>query len=785
MSIFGITVLYNSTVTYDMADHIKKLTANHWGIGVATVSNDRVISVDGHDTDPAPSQINQNIPGSLHGAARILRPAIRKSWLEGNRFAMPRGRDSFVEVSWDQALDTIAGEVTRVRNDHGNSSIFAGSYGWSSAGRFHHAQSQLKRFLNSQGGFVRSEGNYSYNAALELLPHIVGSFRQHVAKATRWSVIAQHTDLVVMFGGMAQRNTQVSDGGVSKHRFAANLETCAQAGVQFVNISPLRSDAADVLKAEWMPVPPGSDTALMMGLAYTLLSEDLCDHAFLAEYTVGFEAFAAYLSGDADKQPKDPEWAAERTGITPDSIRALARRMATGRTMINVAAGVQRADYGEQPLWMAVALAAMLGQIGLPGGGYTIGYGVNANIGNIERPFRWGSFSQGTNAVSDVIPVAMISEMLLNPKGAYSYQGQTHNFPDARLVWWAGGNPFHHHQDLNKLHRAFQTPETIIVNEVNWTATARHADIVLPVAASQERTDFGAGKSDNALIPMPQLISPRGEARVEYEIYTDLASRLGHAEAFTEGKSSDAWLQEIWETTRSRARESGADLPPWQDFLDGDVIYLEDPSPDQVFLADFRADPVKAALPTPSGKIELFSETIAGFGLNDCLAHPTWFVPRDVAAGMQRDYPLFLLSGQPKTRLHSQLDNGAYSLSHKISGREPVLIHPQDAAQRGIAEGDIVELFNARGRCLAGARVSDEVSRGCVFLWTGAWFDPDFTAPQARDRHGNPNVLTHDHRTSSLTQSPAAHSALIEVRLFEGVLPSIQAHDPPSFEPMA
>ena len=140
-----------------------------------------------------------------------------------------------------------------------------------------------------------------------------------------------------------------------------------------------------------------------------------------------------------------------------------------------------------------------------------------------------------------------------------------------------------------------------------------------------------------------------------------------------------------------------------------------------------------------------------------------------------------MLSGQPKTRLHSQLDNGAYSLSHKIAGREPVLIHPDDAAANDIKDGDVVEIFNGRGRCLAGAKVTDEIMQGCVFLWTGAWFDPDFDAPQARDRHGNPNVLTHDLRTSSLTQSPAAHSAMVQLRKFDGPLPAIEAHTPPSF----
>jgi biotin/methionine sulfoxide reductase len=608
------------------------------------------------------------------------------------------------------------------------------------------------------------------------MPYIVGSFRSHVAQATRWSVIAKHSDLVVMFGGMAKRNTQVSDGGVARHRMRDNLAACAKAGVSFVNISPMRSDAEDMLQAQWMPAHPGSDTALMLGLAHVLYRDGLHDAAFLERYTVGFDRFESYLTGATDSIAKTPGWAADHCGIAAREIEKLARRMAQGRTMIAVAAGVQRTDFGEQPMWMAITLAAMLGQIGLPGGGYTVGYGANANIGNIERLFRWGTMPQGKNPVADFIPVAMISEMLLHPGTPYSYSGETRILPHARLVWWAGGNPFHHHQDLARLHRAFQTPETVIVNEINWTATARHADIVLPVAAAQERLDFGAGKSDNALVPMPKLVDPVGEARIEYDIYVDLAARLGNAEEFTQGRSAEDWTRHIWAQTQETARDAGVTLPDWDVFITGDIVQVPDPSPNQVFLADFRADPDANPLPTPSGRIEIFSEQIASFKLADCPGHPTWFAPRDKAAGTGAFY---LLSGQPQTRLHSQLDNGAYSLSLKIKGREPILIHPDDAHQLGISDGDIVELSNARGRCLAGARITDAVRTGCLFLWTGAWWDPDFDAPQARDQHGNPNALTHDLRTSHLSQSPASHSARVFLARFDEPLSDVEAHSPP------
>ncbi len=764
-----------------MPNDTSVLTASHWGAGLAEVIDGQVSAIHPHPDDPQPSRINENIAGSLHGSARVRRPAVRKGYLDNGPGAGngERGKDRFVEVSWTKALNLVADELNRVRSEYGNGAIYAGSYGWASAGRFHHAQSQLKRFLNTIGGFVRSEGNYSYNAALVLMPYIVGNFRDHVKRATRWSTVAKEGRLVVMFGGVPVRNGQVSGGGLAVHRLGDELAKCAAAGVEFVNFSPLRTDASEELQAEWHPPRPGSDSAIMMGLAHTLLVENLYDKAFVGRYTVGFDTVAAYLTGETDGIVKDADWAAEQSGIAAEPLRQLARRMAAGRTLICTAVGLQRADFGEQPLWMTVVLAAMLGQIGLPGGGFGIGYGADASIGTVDRPVHWPSFPQGANPVDDYIPVAMVSDMLLNPNGAYAYNGEHRVFPDIRMVWWAGGNPFHHHQDLNRLRRAFQRPETIIVNEVNWTATARHADIVLPVAAPPEREDFAAGTQDNALIPMRRIVDPVGEARTEFDIFSALEQRMSSGEAFSRGMSAEEWQQEMWADVQKRAATANITLPGWEDFLAGDVVHLQDPTPDAVYLQAYRENPDANPLETASGKIELACPVIAGFGYRDCPGHPAWLPPREWLGSADRQHPLHLISGQPETRLHSQYDNGAFSRSRKIKGREPVLINPSDAADRNIADGDIVCIHNARGRCLAGAVVTDDIRQGVLFLWTGAWYDPDLGDPDHLERHGNPNVLTHDLRTSHLSQGPAAQSALVQVAKFTGPLPEVRAYDPP------
>ena len=197
--------------------------------------------------------------------------------------------------------------------------------------------------------------------------------------------------------------------------------------------------------------------------------------------------------------------------------------------------------------------------------------------------------------------------------------------------------------------------------------------------------------------------------------------------------------------------------------------------------AALRADPAGRPLPTPSGKIEIASATIAGFGYDDCPGHPAWMEPAEwLGAELAGRFPLHLISNQPYTRLHSQYDNGGYSQDSKVGGREPIRMHPDDAAARGICDGDVVRVFNDRGSCLAGAVLDANVRRSVVQLSTGAWWDPVSPGdPGALDRHGNPNVLTIDKGTSRLAQGPIAQTALVELERYGGVVPPVEAFTPP------
>jgi biotin/methionine sulfoxide reductase len=206
--------------------------------------------------------------------------------------------------------------------------------------------------------------------------------------------------------------------------------------------------------------------------------------------------------------------------------------------------------------------------------------------------------------------------------------------------------------------------------------------------------------------------------------------------------------------------------------VEGDRSHL------RVMLSDFRADPEGAALGTPSGRIELFSETIEGFDLEDCPPHPTWLEPRERLGGAGR-HPLHLVSNQPKTRLHSQLDHGETSVNSKVAGREPIRINPTDATERVIATGDVVRVFNDRGSCLAGAVLDDGIMPGVVQLSTGAWWTP---TEDIDCIHGNPNVLTTDAGSSGLAQGSTAHTCLVEVEKFDGSVPEIDPYATPELK---
>ena len=736
--------------------------SSHWGTYNFSVDKNKKIQLDNWGLDSSPTEFGLGLADAAIDNLRITQPHVRKGWLNNiGKSDGKRGQDEFIPVSWDEAFELASKELLKTKNVYGNSAIYAGSYGWASAGRFHHAKSQVNRFFNLFGGFSSSFQSYSYAAAQTLLPHIIGlDLYTTLEEHTTWNALSEECELILMFGGMPLKNSKVSAGGVGKHVTKLGIKKCFDKGVEFINISPLIDDAPKFLKAQQVPIRPNTDTALMLALAHILIKNQSYDKDFIDKYTVGFDSFSDYVQGKKNNQECSPEWASKITNIPVKTIYELANKIITKKTMISLSWSLQRASRGEQPLWMGITLAAMLGQIGTASGGFGFGYSSVNSTGDSFDKIPWQSLPQGKNKIKDFIPVARVTDMLENPGGEFDYDGKKLTYPDIKLIYWAGGNPFHHHQDLNRLTKAWQKPNTIIVNEIWWNSQARHADIIFPANTALERNDLMLNPRDPTVVANKKAMKSYKNSKTDFEIFSGLSKKLGFLESFTEDRSELDWIKFIWNNS-SKANQKNISFPSFEEFWEKGYFELPAPKIEKIMFNDFRKDPINFPLKTPSGKIEISSETISNFQLSDCFSHPYWFEPYEWLGNID-EYPLHLISNQPTHRLHSQLDNAANSQNSKIKGKEPVMINPSDALDRDIQDGDIVMLFNKRGRVLAGANISDSVMPGVVVLSTGAWFDPDYALNL--ERHGNPNVLTKDVGTSSLSQGPTCHTTLVQVK---------------------
>jgi biotin/methionine sulfoxide reductase len=748
-----------------------KYTAAHWG---AYRFEPGSRTVEPLPDDPAPARIGKGwVSATQDRNTRILSPCVRKGYLAGDG-GKGRGTDSYVPVSWDQALDLAAEALTRVREESGNGAIYGGSYGWSSAGRFHHAQSQMRRFLALAGGYVSSRDTYSHAAAEVLYPYIIGlSNRAFQDQMTALPLVAEHCDLLIAFGGISRRTAQIASSGTSRHEVDPWIANLTQSGVEVITVSPERGD----LPGDWLAIRPGTDTALMLALMGEIELAGRSQTAFLEGYTSGWPQLRAYLLGEQDGVPKTADWAEPITGIPAETIRALATKLPERRSMISLAWSLQRADHGEQPLWAGLALASQLGQIGEPGTGYAFGYGSTTPVGRASRLIPWPSFPVPKNPVNEFIPVARITDMLEKPGSQYTYDGQNRTYPHIDLIWWTGGNPFHHHQDLKRLEDAWRRPSTVIVNDHSWTASARRADIVMPATTPLERDDIMMNRRDPALIYMSAMFTPLGKARDDHAIFAALAKRLGFGDTFTLGRDTQDWLSVLWQQAGEVAKNQGFSLPDFDAFKQMGRFDIPDEHETRIALKAFREDPQANPLGTETGKITLFNQTIADMALPDCPGYPTWIAP--VEGSPVEGNTFHLISGQPDSRLHSQNDAGEESRSSKHRGRERCRLHPVAAQQLGVVEGDILLLSNDRGATLAAVTLHDGIREDCISLPTGAWYDPQMVGQDWLEVHGNPNAVTLDKGCSGLSQGNIAHTCIVKAERWDKPLPEIRAHQAP------
>lgn len=781
------------------------ITATRWGILKAEVKDGKVVN-------SKPWQKTSNIVNSLQNTmpdlvykTRIKAPMVRKSYLENPDSPKPelRGRDEWVEVKYEDAIKLVARELKKTRAQKGANSVFAGSYGWQSTGNMHVSRTLLHRFMNLSGGFVGVLGDYSTGAAQMILPHVVGS-NQVYEQQTSWEVVLESSKIVVLWGANPISTLRVAWSSSDEQGFKY-FEKLRDSGKEIYIIDPLKSVTGHYFegKAKWIQPIPNTDVAMMLGMAYHLYTTNNYDKQFIETYTTGFDKFAAYLKGETDKTPKTPKWASEICGIDEKIIKELAEKFYKNRTMIMGGWGMQRAHHGEQAHWMIVTLASMLGQIGLPGGGFGFSYhyanggaptcaggvigGMNAaSVGIIENDEFKGLANDGkkkddnvaawlANTAAIAFPLARISEALLNPGKTINHNGTKITYPDIDFIYWVGGNPLVHQQDTNRNVKAWRKPRTIVVNEIYWTPTAKMADIVFPTTTQYERNDISmSGDYSNMhIVPMKQVVAKQNGAKDDYQIFTDLckAYAKGLAEAYTNGAKTEMdWIKEYYETAAKAVNSNtalGIEMPKFEDWWAKNEPTEFSPTPESleyVTFKDFRDDPILNALGTPSGLIEIYSETIAKMGYKDCAAHPMWFEPIEWLGMKNKPAKFHMLSIHPYDRLHSQQNNTSLRDNYAVAGREPIVINTADAKEIGVKNGDLVRVFNARGQILAGAIVNNDVKRGVVQLFEGAWYDPN---ENGLCKNGCANVLTIDLPTSELANGNIAHTALVNIEPYK------------------
>ncbi|SMY15716.1 trimethylamine-N-oxide reductase TorA [Photobacterium aquimaris] len=778
------------------------LSGSHWGAFRAKVVNGVWTETTPFEKDKNPTDMIKAVREVVYNPARVKYPMIRIDWLKQGYKSdtTQRGNNRFVRVPWSQALDFLYHEMERVQDNFGPSALYAGHTGWQSVGKLHNAGTMMKRGVSLHGTTLGKMGDYSTGAAQVILPYVAGAMEVY-EQQTSWPLVLEHTDTIVMWASDPIKNLQVGwlVPDHSPYQYYEQLaEKVKNKEIKVIYVDPVVSSTQKAVGGEQIRVNPQTDVPLMLAIAHTLYTENLYNKEFVADYTTGLDKFMPYVLGETDGVIKNPEWAEKICGIKADDIRALARTMAKGRTQIIGGWCLQRMQHGEQYAWMLVVLAAMLGQIGLPGGGFGFGWHYN-DAGSITSngplmsgfsgvtgvdPIHSGSY----DGYSTFIPVARFVDCIDNPGKTIDYNGQKIKYPFMKMAIFSGNNPFGHHQDRNKMIKAWTKLQTVVSIDHQWTATCRFADIVLPATTTYERNDIEQyGNHSNAgIIALRKIVEPMFESRDDFEIFSELCSRYNREEAFTGGKTQMEWIEEIYNGARLQGRGLGVRMPNFKKFWDGEGFIEFPAGKEWIRHESFRKEPDLEPLGTASGLIEIYCKTIADMGYNDCQGHPMWFEKTERSHGGPRSdrFPINMQSTHPKDRLHSQLCSSTdFRATYAVADREPIFINTEDAAARGIKSGDIVRVFNDRGQVMAGAVVTDDYLPGVCRLQEGAWYSPlEGGKAGTICTYGDPNVLTEDIGSSSLAQATSAAAALVQIEKYTGPIHAVTGFNGPIYE---
>lgn len=679
-----------------------------------------------------------------------------------------RGEGKYEQISWDEAIDLAATKLKEVIDKYGNEAVYVPYATGVSAT----TSRPFNRFLNLVGGYLNFYNSYSTAQISCITPYMYGS------KGNGGSSFktAEDAKLVLIFGSSP---TETRQGGLTTHYDWVHLRE--RTGAKIYMIDYRMNDSISGHSEQWLPINPGTDAALVAGIAHYLIKNDLVDLDFLHTYCQGYDeetmpeaykgknlSYYSYIMGEGyDKVEKTPEWAAKITGIPAERIEELAEEIGTTKPLyVNQGWGPQRRSNGEWTAWAIMALPCLVGQIGLPG----------TNNGTREDRTSPASVSMdaGKNPVKTSIPCFLFTDAIdhgteMTAKNAGVKNADALKVNIKYMINYAGNCLTNQHSDINKAHDVLADEskcEFILGIDTVMCDSLKYSDVILPDLFRFEQTSqISTGSDTGYMITGTACTSPKFERKTAYEMATLMAEKFGVADEFTEGKTEEERIKEQYE----KAREKSPKLPTWDEAVEMGV-YIEEHAP-VVSMKKFRDDPVANKLDTPSGKIEIFSEKLLKFtegweleaddtlpGLDTMPPIPVYLPEWYGVENTTDEYPLALSGFHYRGRIHS---SWGFMPELKEVNPQEAWINPVDAEPRGIEQGDTVRVKNEFGEIELLAKVTPRVVPGTVAVSQGAWHDADMAGDRV-DKGGSINTLT-TQRPSPLSKGNPQHTNICEV----------------------
>ena len=672
-----------------------------------------------------------------------------------------RGSGEFRRIGWDEATDLVAAQLTRVRESYGNTSLYV-PYGTGSYNQLG-GKWPADRLMNLFGGALGYYNSYSWAC---ITPATVSMYGTDVTGNQRQDWL--NSKYIIMWGW---NPSEMRDGTNSEYF----LKEARRKGARVVCIDPRKTMSAVAHADEWIPIRPGTDVAMMSAMAWVMITEGLYDKAFVERCCSGFDAsqmpagredeesYTDYILGTRDGQPKTPEWAERITAVSAAVIARIAREYATAEAAVLYQGyGMQRRAYGEQVVRAGCTLAAISGNVGIPGG-WASGIALQAGGG----PF-WNIFPVLDNPVEAQIPTFLWTEAILRGPELTAKEGLVgiDRLPHGiKLVWAVASNCIvNQHANVNRTTEIIRDPsllEYFIVQDQFMTPTARFADLVLPACTQFETWGLEDGwKYGEEVILQPQVLDPPWETKSDYAICAAVADKLGLHAAYTEGRDEKQWVSALLDEYR---RLRFPDLPTLEEFEAQNLgVYSRPVEQPKIAFEDFRKNPEKHPLDTPSGKIEIFSEALFARGQpEEVPAVPKYIQEWESPFGEESEaYPLQVIGTHFMPRVHSTFANCDWN---REAFPQRVFINPVDAEARGLVDGQEVRVFNDRGTVILPCHITPRILPGVVNIPQGAWWLPD---EEGNDSGGAVNTLTSE-RWTPYAFGNAQHTIMAEVRPLE------------------